>query len=837
MFTEGTAKLQRTLTVEFITKRRLNIPAVWFRPNGNDPSAADALADDLFVDLESWDGPEHNLGVRLQDGHVELGVKAGDDAFMHAFFLAADHLKIDARAAFGVHQVSSILINVEDSELIEQWAPRWPKGFKDRRGNWTETAVKTSSAKTKGANAVYRFSKPLPGSIVPDGVVVWRPKGKAAALDIDIGIEDLEPRALAPTGMDSLIRALAYATLAYWVRTYLDGLNEWDASLTRILGGWLARVEVEGRGINAQGKSLEGICWCPIDVPEQAHDLIKFMGKLGASGDLKVAYVNAQAQLIKDPLAPVAGWTALGGLFGADGKQGVRRAFRAGLDLDAVERMSEKYILDLSTTAYLDRERLLQGLSSEYAHDQLIRHHANEGVFIGKKKVNPFALYAASQLRTDVARTDMFPGKEPAAILRYSPVYGLLASEETQPDEYKVLNTYRGFVIKPTGVIDEAIMGRTITALDRMLGLLTRENDLQMDWLKKFVAWTIQHPEIKQQVAPVIIGGQGIGKSLFGNTLMRSLFGELAGQANAAALDDNSFLITPFINKLVVFVDEVRMESASSINEIKKLVRETVISGEVKFENQKDHRIYARLVMAANQPDIGLSPEDAADRALFFIMAWTAESRKLTDHEFLEWTVSLKPFFNDFVDMLESVAVRQHLMRYFMDIECTRAGLEDLTHSSRNDANVVRATMPKAREIARAIVADARVLAGFDITAWFNSSHLRDAIKRVDGSRTRVEASSVMMEFERAGLIEKVRGDMHKFRWGYGMVLRKMGEAHNLEIAQNWDWKPGDFDVNEVRSTEGAPLWRGNKNAKQDDKPRPFDAGERAGDPDNMPDF
>ena len=36
------------------------------------------------------------------------------------------------------------------------------------------------------------------------------------------------------------------------------------------------------------------------------------MGKLGASGDLKVAYVNAEAQLIKDPLAPVAGWTALG---------------------------------------------------------------------------------------------------------------------------------------------------------------------------------------------------------------------------------------------------------------------------------------------------------------------------------------------------------------------------------------------------------------------------------------------------------------------------------------------------------------------------------------------
>ena len=34
--------------------------------------------------------------------------------------------------------------------------------------------------------------------------------------------------------------------------------------------------------------------------------------------------------------------------------------------------------------------------------------------------------------------------------------------------------------------------------------------------------------------------------------------------------------------------------------------------------------------------------------------------------------------------------MRQHLMRHFMDIECTRAELEDLTHSSRNDENVVR---------------------------------------------------------------------------------------------------------------------------------------------------
>ena len=54
--------------------------------------------------------------------------------------------------------------------------------------------------------------------------------------------------------------------------------------------------------------------------------------------------------------------------------------------------------------------------------------------------------------------------------------------------------------------------------------------------------------------------------------------------------------------------------------------------------------------------------------------------------------------------------MRQHLMRYFMDIEVTRAELEDLTHSSRDDEGVVRATMSKAREVAREIAAAARIL-------------------------------------------------------------------------------------------------------------------------------
>ena len=151
-----------------------------------------------------------------------------------------------------------------------------------------------------------------------------------------------------------------------------------------------------------------------------------------------------------------------------------------------------------------------------------------------------------------------------------------------------------------------------------------------------------KYPADKPQVCPIIVGGQGIGKSVLGETLMAALFGEMAGSADAASLADNKFLITPFIGKLITFIDEVRLENTGSINTIKKLVRADYVSGQVKFGHQRDYYIPSRLLIASNSPDIGLSPADAADRAFFFIVSYTAENKRMTDREFQTWAISLK---------------------------------------------------------------------------------------------------------------------------------------------------------------------------------------------------
>ena len=89
------------------------------------------------------------------------------------------------------------------------------------------------------------------------------------------------------------VRAIAYATLSYWISAHLDGLTDWDDSLTRTIGGWLARIVGEGKDINARGKSLEGVCWAPIDSRVNAFDLIKFLTK---RTDLSAAFEWAEAQ-------------------------------------------------------------------------------------------------------------------------------------------------------------------------------------------------------------------------------------------------------------------------------------------------------------------------------------------------------------------------------------------------------------------------------------------------------------------------------------------------------------------------------------------------------------
>jgi hypothetical protein len=816
--------VQRFLTIEFITKRKLRVQTIWLRPEAAAPSPEDAVkpTENLACDPHDWID-ERNLGARLADGFIEVKIQSPDDIWAQCLFKAFRCLGVDARAAYGSQgrPISSVLLRIADPQSIDRWENLWPHGHRDKAGQWVETKFAYSLAPTPRAKPVWRNSAPLPGSYFNGALVEWRPFGKPAADLEELGLEDLEPREIAPTQMELICRAIAFATLGYYIGVYLDGLTQWDESLTRTVGGWIARLVPEGMAINAQGQSLEGVCWAPIDSEATARQLLAYLGNYGAPRELDVAYSHAQARLEHNPQALIPGWKTIETCFGPHARAGLRSAFKAGLNIDVLEQMSEQYFFDRSLHRYIDRQMMLDENIFEFNTANLIeRHEPDPKLWITpRKRVNPFRLYSTSSLRSDVNRQVFLPGEMPGGVVRFSRVHELIKSENRQADEYLAFNTFPGFAIKPVSTINPTVMQSAVSLLDRALGLVTKNNDERMLWLKKFIAHMVQYPGEKPQVCPILVGGQGIGKSMFGSELMRALIGRMAGNANAGDFSNNRFIIEPFIRKLIVFIDEVRLESIEAINNIKKIIRSSQLSGQEKFEHQRDYYIPARLLVATNSADIGLTPADAGDRTFFFIMSSTAENMRMSEREFIGWANGFKPFYNDFATALKSLEVRQHLMRYFMEIEVERAELEDLTHSSSGDENVVMATMSPARRVARQIVADAHVIWAFDITAWFNDIQLREAIKRVDGPRSRVEASEVRLEFERADVITKQRG-YYRFKWGYGKLLKELGRAHALPIEQVWDFQPGDFDDNSVMSPHIAPPWRGLKQGQPREEPR-----------------
>ena len=143
---------------------------------------------------------------------------------------------------------------------------------------------------------------------------------------------------------------------------------------------------------------------------------------------------------------------------------------------------------------------------------------------------------------------------------------------------------------------------------------------------------------------------------------------------------------------MITLIDEVWLEFATLINAIKKLVRENSVSGQLKFEHQRDYQFPSRLILAANQTNIGLSPEDVNDRALFFIVSWTAENKKMTDPRVSRLDPQPQAFLHRIRNHAgQRLPAYQHLDAFFSRRvnKCNREELEDLTYSSRNDADVV----------------------------------------------------------------------------------------------------------------------------------------------------
>jgi hypothetical protein len=818
---------QRAIT-KHINDQFIQVGAIYLKTSDKNPFEDDWY-DKRFhdVDLQTWiDDPDSrltNVGFNLQLGWMDVDIDSEDALFNKCIVAAMAHLGLDTRFRFGRFSVGApthllVQLGEDESANWEMLKIFEPKPFKVS-GKRFHTQLRSYPTNVSAKNVAKSAKQTvMPGSIYKSknestnhDISVWYTAANGPATSIR-EIAQTTPRKVS---FNEVIRAIAFGTLAYVVHDkWLEGSRHTAAQK---VAGWLARVVREGQGLN-NNESTAGEVYCPVDDDDIAESLLKFVCDYYGDdeGPMRIrTYRDACSKIDMNPDAKIPGWPALTELLGADRVIALRTVFMPGSDVHLLTKFAERYLYDESDNQYIDRDRFLS--AGRYVHEghELERRHKGDVVRISGKPREAFKIFESSTLRKRVGGRDLYPDLSPGGVYRITGV-GKVLSDDNGEDAsaLAVFNTWRGWPLLLPEVVDDQLLERCVEHLDKLLGYLTRNNVDQGGWLKKWIAWIIQHPGIKQQIAPVIVGGQGVGKSFLGNTFMQALFHGLWGTASPRLLE-GAFSVEPFIDKMFVFMDEARFRGDSSTEEIKKLIRNIDVSGSEKYISARNYRIHSRMMFASNRMDMNIGQHDVQDRALFYIKAYDKDYLKLNEREFLAWSAKLKPWFMEFAAFIEKEEVMRHYMYYFMTLPVTKYEVESLEHSSSNDADIVASNMSWPRRVAKYIIEDGRIYEDLDISYPWTPADLNRRVVEVckEIGMQSIHGARVLNEFKDAGVIEthaESGKNYYRFKSKYGSLVKEYGEAIAVPLETLYEFKDEDFGPNTC-TMKDRPPWRGGK--------------------------
>jgi hypothetical protein len=402
----------------------------------------------------------------------------------------------------------------------------------------------------------------------------------------------------------------------------------------------------------------------------------------------------------------------------------------------------------------------------------------------------------------------------PGGIYRITSIGEVIPDSDENKTALAMFNTWRGWPLSVPDAVEPEVLQKCELYLDKLLGYLTRNNENQATWLKRWIAWIIQHPGTKQQVAPVIIGGQGVGKSFLGNTFMQSLFHGLWGSASPKLLD-GAFSIEPFVDKMFVFMDEARFKGDSSTEEIKKLIRNIDVSGSEKYMSARNYRIHARLMFASNRLDMNIGQQNVQDRALFYIKAYDKDFLGLSENQFRQWAAELKPWFIEMDEFIKSRKVMEHYMYYFSTMSVTKTAVESIDYSASNDSDIIASNMSWARRVAKYIIEDGRIHEDLDLTYPWVPADLNRRVVEVcrELGMQPINGMRVMTEFKDAGIVETYTEEGRnyvRFTDKLATIHDKFGAAISVVMEPRFQFTADDYGKNEC-TIKLRPLWRGRK--------------------------
>lgn len=818
--------IQRAITKE-VNDKFIQVGAVFLKTSGKMPTSEDwAKSGFRDTNLQSWiDEPSHanyNVGFNLQMGWVDVDIDAEDPYYKFCISSALDFLRVDTRFKFGresVGQPSHILVQLGEEEAanFDLLKPFEPRSFKigEKRFFTELRSMATNVAEKNVARAAKQTV--MPGSI-------YTHKSKAGTYDLSVWFNSegnvatkvTQIAATTPrrTSFNELLRAIAFGTMLYVIDDQWVEGNRQQAAYK--ISGWLARVVKDSQAMNNHEVISKDV-FCPVDDDSIAEALLKFICDMKGDDEAHMrvrTYRDARDKLERNPDAKIPGWPAMTAMIGGERTMALRAVFSPGSDVSELTKMAERYVYDETDNRYIDRNRFFT--SDIFAHEgnELERRHKGDIVRVGGKPREAFKIFESSDMRKRVGHRDLYPSLLPGTIYRLSQLGEVLPDDADEDGGVAVFNTWKGWQVKPVADPDPLLLKSLEERLDVLLGYITRDNKHQIEWLKGWIAWTIQNPAIKQQISPVIVGGQGVGKSWFGNVFLRALMGKLWGTASPKTIEGD-FNVGPFKDKMLVFIDEAKFHSESGTEDMMRLIRSVEVPGMEKFQEARTYRIYARMLFASNRLDMNIGHVNVRDRALFYMRAYDQSHLGMTEMEFRTWAETLKPWFDEYSVLMERRDVREHYMHFFMNFPVKCHELESIKYSSSADQSIVVANMGWPRRIAKYILEDGRIHDDLDISYPFS---VPDLFRRVQdvcqelGMRG-VQGMRVMQEFEDAGVLDKVTINGQKrlrFRWRIATLQENFGKVISAQLEQRYEFKEDDYGENTNDGTERRP-WKGAK--------------------------
>lgn len=819
---EKVVNRQRAITMA-INNKFIQVGAVFLKTSGKNPVDDDwAERNRNDTDLQLWiDSEQHklsNVGFNLQLGWMDIDIDAEDPEFNEAIMAALDYLGVDTRFRFGRRSVgfpTHVLVQLGEDEAanFEGLSRFEPREFRIG-GKRYHVQLRSYPTNLTDKKNLYRAAKQtvMPGSI-------YLHKQEADQYDLSVwykrgGIADNVQEIAATTprraSFNQIVRAIAFATFVYVLREHwVEGSRQ---TTVNKVAGWLARVVKDGEAMNNH-EVISGEVFCPVDTDEIAESLLAFAADFFGDEEKHMrirSFRDAVEKLERNPDAKIPGWPAMEALLGPQAVNALRTTFTPGSDVSILTKMAERYLYDETDGNYIDRTRHAANQET-FAHDpsMLERRHIDETVMIGGKPKAAFRMYETSKMRIRVSGRNLYPSIVPGAVIRTNKRSEIVSDDDPDETASTVFNTWRGWALDHPEVVDDALLNECVTKLDQLLAYLTCDDPAKIHWVKTWIAWTFQHPDQKQQIAWVCVGGQGVGKSFMGNRFLPALFGALWGSTSPSIIDQK-FNVGPFIDKMMVFIDEAKFHNESGTDEVKKLIRSVDVPGMEKFGEGRNYKIYARIMFASNRLDMNIGQSSALDRALFYTRTYDAKFKGMTDVQFRAWADTLKPWFDEFDAFLNRLDVRQHYFHYFMTLLCDRHEIESIKHSSSLDEQIVAANMMPSRRIAKMIIEEGRIHEDLSIEYQFSLAQLGARIEAVCQTLhiRPVRTDLVLNEFTEAGVLTR-SGMGYFFKYREETLLEKFGEAISTPLEKNYAFTDDDRGDNTEPTRKKA--WKGGR--------------------------